>query len=154
MTIEHSTLVFGDYEITSDITRIDWKRVHEWLASSYWTPGISFERVKRAGENSALILSAYRNGEQAAYARVVSDKTRFAYLCDVYVLPEFRGQGLSKWLMECVLSHPDLQHLRRFMLATKDAHGLYARFGFKSTAAPERLMEIVNREVYKTPESV
>lgn len=137
--------------IYTDPAKADARAVHKYLSEdSYWAENISLETVAKSLENS-LCFSVYTAGKQIGLARVITDKATFAYLCDVYVLPEFRGQGLSKWLMECVQAHPDLQQLRRFMLATKDAHGLYARFGFKPAAAPDRLMEIVNRDLYKTP---
>jgi GNAT superfamily N-acetyltransferase len=141
------------YFIYTDPDKADAEAIFQYLSKeSYWAENIPFETVVKSVRNS-LCFSLYANEKQIGLARVITDKTTFAYLCDVYVLPEFRGQGLSKWLMECVQSHPDLQNLRRFMLATKDAHSLYAQFGFKPTAAPERLMEIVNREVYKGSET-
>lgn len=137
------------YFIYTDPAKANAEAIHKYLSEdSYWAENVAFETVKRSLEHS-LCFSLYESGKQIGLARVITDRATFAYLCDVYVLPEFRGQGLSKWLMNCVQSHPDLQNLRRFMLATKDAHKLYAQFGFKPVAAPERLMEIVNREVYK-----
>ena len=137
--MEKPTVPSADYEISSDITRIDWNRVHAWLASSYWTPGISFERVKRGGENSALVLGAYKNGEQVGYARVVSDKTRFAYLCDVWVEQKHRGKGLARLMVQTALSHPDFATVN-WLLATVDAHGVYAKLGFTPLQNPERWM--------------
>lgn len=136
------------FTIFTDPARADAAAVHRYLSQeSYWAENIPFETVARSLQNS-LCFSLYAAGAQIGLARVITDKATFAYLCDVYVLPEFRGKGLSKWLMECVKSHPDLQGIRRFMLATKDAHSLYTQFGFRVTAMPDRLMEIVNREVY------
>ncbi len=132
----------GGYDISTDPARLDFKAIHAYLTRSYWSPGISRALVERAAANS-LCFGLYRAGEQVGYARVVSDRTTFAYLCDVYVLESHRGQGLSKWLMQTIQAHPDLQDLRRFMLATRDAHGLYAAFQFTPLAHPERLMEIV-----------
>ena len=132
----------GDYDISTDPARLDFAAIHAYLARSYWSPGISRRLVERAATHS-MCFGMYRGGEQVGYARVVSDRTTFAYLCDVYVLEPHRGQGLSKWLMQTIQAHPALQHLRRFMLATRDAHGLYAGFGFTPVAHPERLMEIV-----------
>ena len=150
----HQVYQRSPYFIYTDPAKADALAIHKYLSEdSYWAENIPFETVKRSLDNS-LCFSVYEAEKQIGLARIITDKTTFAYLCDVYVLPEYRGQGLSKWLMECVLSHPDLQNLRRFMLATKDAHGLYAQFGFKPTAAPERLMEVVNREVYKVPGKV
>lgn len=132
----------GDYQISTDATRLDFGAIHAYLTRSYWSPGISRALVERAAAHS-LCFGLYHAGEQVGYARVVSDRTTFAYLCDVYVLENHRGQGLSKWLMRTIQAHPELQHLRRFMLATRDAHGLYATFQFTPLAHPERLMEIV-----------
>lgn len=138
------------YQIFTAPEKADVPAIHRYLSQdSYWSENIPLEIVAKAVQNS-LCFSLYDAEKQIGFARVITDKATFAYLCDVYVLPEFRGRGLSKWLMTCVQQHPDLQHLRRFMLATKDAHGLYAQFGFKPAAAPDRLMEIVNRDIYKT----
>ena len=139
------------FKIFTDPAKADVAAIHAYLSrDSYWAENIPLEIVIRSVQN-ALCFSVYANEKQIGFARVITDKTTFAYLCDVYILEEFRGNGLSKWLMACIQNHPDLQHLRRFMLATKDAHGLYAQFGFKPIVAPERLMEIVNREIYNTP---
>lgn len=129
----------ADYEITSDIHRVDWSRVHTWLASSYWTPGITLERVQRAAQNSALVLSAFKNGIQAAYLRVVSDRTRFAYLCDVWVDTSHRGQGLARHLVQTALTHPDFATCN-WLLATLDAHPVYEKLGFTPLPNPERFM--------------
>ena len=130
---------FGEYEIDSDLATIDWKRVHGWLASSYWTPGISFERVKKAGENSALVLGAYKDGEQVAYLRVISDKTRFAYLCDVWVDVSHRSKGLARQMVQVALNHPDFTTVN-WLLATLDAHSVYSKLGFTPLREPERWM--------------
>jgi len=137
--VKKEPLATGDYEISEDIERIDWKRVHEWLASSYWTPGIPLERVRRGGENSALVLGAYKNGEQVGYLRVVSDKTRFAYLCDVWVEEKHRGKGLARRMVQVALEHPDFAAVN-WLLATLDAHGVYAKLGFTPLSNPERWM--------------
>lgn len=142
------------YKIYTDPAKVNVTAVHQYLSKdSYWAENVPLETVAKSSQNS-LCFSVYENEKQIGLARVITDKATFAYLCDVYILEAYRGQGLSKWLMECVQSHPDLQTLRRFMLATKDAHGLYSQFGFKPTAAPERLMEIVNRDLYKIPRPV
>jgi GNAT superfamily N-acetyltransferase len=130
---------FGDYELSSDLQRIDWPRVHAWLASSYWTPGISFERVKRAGENSALVLGGFLQSSQVSYLRVISDKTRFAYLCDVWVDAEHRGKGLARRMVQFALDHPDFATVN-WLLATLDAHSVYAKLGFTPLTNPERWM--------------
>jgi GNAT superfamily N-acetyltransferase len=129
----------ADYEITSDLAGIDWSRVQSWLASSYWTPGISLERVKRAAENSSLVLSAFKGGSQAAFLRVVSDRTRFAYLCDVWVDLPHRGRGLARQLVQFALNHPDYSTCN-WLLATKDAHGVYEKLGFAPLPDPSRFM--------------
>ncbi len=128
-----------DYEISSDLQRIDWHRVHSWLASSYWTPGISLNRVKRGAENSALVLGAYSPAGQVGYLRVVSDKSRFAYLCDVWVDENHRGKGLARRMVQEALNHPDFATVN-WLLATLDAHEVYSRLGFTPLENPERWM--------------
>jgi GNAT superfamily N-acetyltransferase len=137
------------YEFTCDKQRLDIEAIHAFLAQSYWSPGIPRAIVERAIANS-LCFAVFQENKQIGFGRVVTDKATFAYLADVYILPEHRGKGLSKRLVEQVLQHPDLQGLRRMMLATLDAHGLYRKFGFKPLAAPERIMEIHNPGVYST----
>ena len=139
----------GLYEISTDPQRLDLDAVHAWLTRSYWSPGIPREVVARAAANSLCFGLHHVTDGQVGYARVVTDRASFAYLCDVYVLEDHRGQGLSKWLLQTILGHPDLQGLRRFMLATRDAHGLYAQFGFTPLAAPDRMMEIFRPGVYQ-----
>ena len=141
----------GEFLITTDKSKLDLKVIHNYLANeSYWSQNIPFEIVKAASENS-LNFGLFHKDQQIGYARVVSDFATTAYLADVFVLKEFRGQGLSKWLMKIIMNHPDLQGLRRWMLATKDAHGLYKQFGWKPIASPERWMEKHNPDVYKKP---
>ena len=141
----------GDYLITTDKTKLNLKVIHNYLSNeSYWSRNIPFEIVKASTENS-LNFGLFFKEKQIGYARIVSDFATTAYLADVFVLKEFRGQGLSKWLMEIIMNHPDLQGLRRWILATKDAHGLYKQFGWKPMAAPERWMEKHNPDVYKKP---
>jgi predicted N-acetyltransferase YhbS len=127
------------YLISTDPDRVDRRTVWEFLRTSYWSPGIAFEDVNRAIENSISFSLLAPDGGQAGFARVVSDRTRFAWLADVFVLEEHRGHRLGVWLIETVLAHPELQGMR-FVLATADAHGLYARFGFTPVDA-ERMME-------------
>ena len=128
-----------EYRLSSTVVDVDWPRVHSWLASSYWTPGISLERVKRAAENSALVLSAFHHDLQAAFLRVVSDRTRFAYLCDVWVDAPHRGRGLARHMVQTALNHPDFASCN-WLLATQDAHGVYAKLGFTPLPNPERFM--------------
>lgn len=128
------------YVISTDPGRIDLEAVHGFLTrDAYWSPGVSRETVERSLENS-LVFGLYRDGEQAGFARVVTDRAAIAYLADVFVLAPHRGRGLGKWLVETVLSHPDLQGLRRFFLGTADAHSLYERYGFVPVD-PRRMME-------------
>ena len=139
------------YDISADPGRLQPDAIHAYLVRSYWSAGVPRAVVDRAIANS-LCFGIYvaESDKQVGFARVVTDKATFAYLADVYVLEEHRGQGLSKRLVATIQAHPDLQGLRRFMLATADAHGLYAQFGFTPLAAPERVMEIRNPDVYRS----
>lgn len=143
MEIKEDGFIFSD-----DSNLVDLKSVHNYLSSqSYWAIGIPLEKVAKSIENS-LCFGVYKDGKQAGFARWVTDSATFAYLCDVYIENEFRGLGLSKKLMSLMLFHPDLQGLRRYSLATLDAHGLYAQFGFKPISTPENLMEIRINDIY------
>ncbi len=133
--------------VTTDPKRVDLDVVHGFLTQSYWCEGIPRETVRRSIEHS-IPFSVFVDGRPAGFARVITDRATFAYVGDVFVLPEYRGRKLSVWLMQCIVAHPDLQGLRRSLLATRDAHGLYARFGYASLHAPERWMERWDREVY------
>lgn len=131
------------FTISTDPARLDLVAVHDFLANhSYWVPGIPFSYVEQAASHS-LNFGLYYQNRQIGYARLLTDYVRFAYLMDVYILEEYRGQGLGKWLMTCVFNHPDLQNVRRWMLATWDAHELYAQYGFVPLARPDRFMEKV-----------
>ncbi|MDR5857633.1 GNAT family N-acetyltransferase [Caballeronia sp. LZ062] len=131
----------GDYRVTTDIDSFDFDVIHHYLSEvAYWSPGVPRETVERAARHS-LAFGLFEGTQQIGYARMITDTATFAYLADVFVLPARQGAGLGKWMMECVMSHPDLQRLRRMMLVTSDAHGLYARFGFRASAHPERIME-------------
>ena len=136
------------YEISTDPGRLQLDAIHAYLVRSDWSPGVPRAVVERAIAHSLCFGIYLGSGEQVGFARVVTDRATFAYLSDVYVLEAHRGQGLSKRLVAVVQAHPELQGLRRFMLATKDAHGLYAQFGFKPLAAPERVMEIRDPDPY------
>jgi len=126
---------------STDRARLDIDAIHDFLShESYWVPDIRREFVERGIANS-LCFGAYDGGRQVAFARVVTDGAGFAYLCDVFVVQEARGRGLGKRLMDFVFAHPDLQRVRRFMLATRDAHGLYAQYGFTPIGNPDRFME-------------
>jgi GNAT superfamily N-acetyltransferase len=140
------------YLVSDERARLDLAVIHGYLTRSYWAPGIPRALVERSLEHS-LAFGLYRRtdaGErQVGFARVISDRATFAYLSDVFVLEEERGRGLSKFLLECVHAHPELQGLRRWLLVTRDAQGLYERFGWRVTPEPERHMEIVVRDVYQ-----
>ena len=133
----------GEYVVSTDGSRLDLDAVHNYLKRSYWAEGVPFDVVRRSVENS-LVFGMYRAAEQVGFARVVTDHATFAYLADVFVLEEHRGQDLGKWLVESVLSHPELQGLRRWMLATRDAHGLYRKYAFAALDNPEIFMERKN----------
>lgn len=139
----------GEYEISTNPARLQPAVVHDYLTNhSYWAKGIPLGIVLRSLQHS-LCFGLYQGQAQVGFARIVSDFATFAHLCDVFVLPEHRGQGLSKWLMEAVLAHPDLQGLRRWQLGTADAHGLYAQFDFTPMAANDRWMEIARPGIYQ-----
>ena len=135
-------------QVSTDKDRLDIGLIHRFLSTeAYWSRGIPRETVERAIAGS-LCFGGFVDGRQMAFARVVTDGATFAYLADVFVLPEHRGQGHSKVLMAVVMAHPQLQGLRRFSLATGDAHGLYASFGFAAPARPQTLMEKLDPDVY------
>ena len=129
------------FHISTDKSLLNFDLIHKYLsADSYWALGIPAERLERAIENS-MCFGIYKNTKQAGFARVVTDQATFAYICDVFVLPAYRGLGLSKWLMQTICEHPELQGLRRWSLATADAHGLYSQFGFTPISRPDNWME-------------
>jgi GNAT superfamily N-acetyltransferase len=132
----------GAFLISTDPTLLDLPLIHDYLSNhSYWADDRPLDVVRRSLDNS-LCFGLYEHHQQIGLARVVTDRATFAWLCDVFVLENHRGQGLSKWLIECVLTYPALQGLRRFILATRDAHGLYERYGFTPLADPTRFMEV------------
>lgn len=137
------------YSIATGFDAMDFEAIHACLARSYWSPGIPRALVERAASNS-MCFGVFHGREQVGFARVVTDKTSFAYLADVFILEAHRGRGLSKWLVATIQAHPDLQGLRRFLLATRDAHGLYSQFGFAPIANPARLMELL-QPIVDTP---
>ena len=138
----------GKYQISTDTARVDLSVVHGFLNSSYWAEGIPLEVVSRSLEHS-LCFGLYEGDAQVGFARVVTDRATFAYLCDVFVVDSHRGGGLGKWLMETVVAHPDLQGLRRWLLATRDAHDLYRHLGFTDLTRPGIFMERHAPDVYK-----
>src|SRR5258708_1775070 len=147
----------GSDEITTARERLDVAAIHAFLTESYWSPGIPRETVERALDGS-LNFGLYRSvdnsvnnmGRQIGFARVVTDGATFAYIADVFVLPDFRGAGLATWLVESALTHPALSGLRRVLLVTRDAHAIYARCGFAPLANPARFMEINQPDIYRS----
>ena len=138
----------GDYLISTDPAKLDLDAIHAYLSrKSYWAEGISRRRLHTALEHS-LPFGMYHNGHQVGFARAISDFSTFAYLADVYIDDDYRGRGLSKLLLEAVLAHPRLKRLRRWMLGTRDAHGLYAQLGFIPLEEPVRWMELADSETY------
>lgn len=136
------------YRISSERADVDIAAAHAYLCQTYWSRGIPLQTVARAVENSLCFSAHDAAGNQVGFARVVTDQATFAYLCDVYVLPEHGGRGLGKRLMQAVVDCPGLQGLRRFVLATRDAHGLYAQYGFTALAAPGNFMEVLQADIY------
>ncbi len=138
------------YEISTDARRLNLDVIHAFLAQeSYWSQGVPRSVVERAIANS-LCFGVYHGDVQVGFARVVTDRSTFALLADVFVLKGHRGKGLSKWLVRCVVEHEDLQGLRRFLLATSDAHGLYSQFGFDALGNPSRFMEVFRPDIYRS----
>ena len=130
------------YTITTDKARLDIDAICDFLTRAYWAKGRPRERMQRALENS-LVFGLYDGSRQIGLARVVSDYAIFAYLCDVFIHEDYRAKGLGKWLVETVMAHPDLQGLRRWTLATSDAHDLYRKYGWKPLTDPQSWMEIL-----------
>ncbi|MFN8430818.1 MAG: GNAT family N-acetyltransferase [Spirosomataceae bacterium] len=142
-----NALQIDGYEISTEHSRLQFDVIHGFLTASYWSAGIPMDTVKRAAENS-LCFGIYKKETQVGYARIISDYATFAYLADVFVLESERGKGLSKWLVETIRNHPDLQRLRRWMLITRDAHTLYKKFGFEIAQNPENIMQIARPNIY------
>jgi ribosomal protein S18 acetylase RimI-like enzyme len=137
------------YEIDTDRTRLDMRVIHGFLATSHWARGIPMAVLQRAIKRS-VPFGLYKDGRQVGFARVVTDSATFAYLADVFVLESERGRGLGRWLVESVLGHPGLQGLRRWLLGTRDAHGLYRKTGFGEPPAPFGFLERLDPTVYET----
>jgi len=138
-----------NFLISTDKSKLDVNLIHNYLSNdSYWANGIPFDTVKKSIDN-AVCFGLYENDKQIGFARVVTDKATFGYLGDVFILESHRGKGLSKWLMECILKHPELQGFRRWILLTRDAQSLYEQFGFTQFHAPDRCMELWFPDVYK-----
>jgi len=137
----------GGFRISTEKSELDRGAIHEFLRNSYWATGISRELVDRSIENS-LCFGLYDGKRLVGFARVISDSATFGYLSDVFVVESHRGKGLATWFMETILAHPDLQGIRRWMLATRDAHGLYRKVGFSALSRPERIMEKLLANAY------
>jgi GNAT superfamily N-acetyltransferase len=142
----------GEFLLSTDPERLDLDLIHRFLTDSYWAKGISREVVARSIQNS-LCFGLYAHGKQVGFARVISDFATYAYIGDVFVLESFRGLGLGKWMMESIMQHPRLQGLRRWTLLARDAHGLYAQFGFTPLRTPEKYMELHDPAVYQPIEA-
>jgi GNAT superfamily N-acetyltransferase len=137
------------FTISTDPARLDLDTMHDYLANrSYWARGIPRAVLEKSNQNS-LCFGVYRGEQQVGFARVISDYATFAYIEDLFILEDYQGQGLGKWLMACIRAHPELQGLRRWMLLTRDAHGLYAQYGFQPLSRPERHMEISVPGIYQ-----
>ena len=137
----------AQYTISTDPARLDLNVIHGFLSTSYWAAGVPLDVVQRSLEHS-LSFGLYTSDRQIGFARVITDYATFAYLADVFVLDAYRGAGLGKWLVAVIAAHPDLQGLRRWMLATRDAHTLYRTVGFELLKAPERWMEKHVPDIY------
>ncbi len=129
-----------DFLISTDPRKLQIEVIHKFLSNSYWAKGVAFETVKKSVENS-FCFGIYKENNQIGFARVITDFTTFAYLADVFILEEFRGLGLSKWLLQVIIEYPELQNIRSWMLKTEDAHGLYKKFGFDKPEKVYRIME-------------
>lgn len=142
----------GDFLISTERQRLDREMIHDFLSSeSYWAKGRDLEVVNRGIDNS-LSFGIYHGAKQVGFGRVVTDYATFAWVADVFVVEEYRGQGLGKWLIEVMLSHPQLQGFRRWALSTRDAHELYRGFGFNELARPERWMERPDPNMRESPD--
>ena len=138
----------GDYHISTNKEKLDIPFIHRFLSHSYWAEDIPVDMVKRSIDGS-MNFGVYNGSRQVGFARVITDHATFGYLADVFIDENYRGLGLSKWLMQTIMAHPQLQGFRSWQLATRDAHGLYAQFGFKPLENPERIMRIVVPDIYK-----
>jgi GNAT superfamily N-acetyltransferase len=137
-----------DYRITTDKEKIDVDYTHQLLAKTYWAEGISKSIVEKSIQGS-ICFAVFHQQQQIGFARVISDEATFAYLADVFIDPAYRGKGLSRWMMEVIMAYPTLQGLRRFLLATRDAHGLYEKFGFEPITSTMPWMQVHKPTIYK-----
>jgi N-acetylglutamate synthase-like GNAT family acetyltransferase len=134
--------------ISTNPTKLDFDFIHKCLNESYWAKGIPLEVVKKSVTNS-IPYGVYEKDKQIGFARLITDKATFAYLADVLITADYRGNGFSKWLMECIMKNPEIQDIRLFLLATQDAHTLYQKYGFMPVAEPKRFMEIFKPNIYQ-----
>ena len=140
--------IIGDYLFSADKSKLQLEAIHHYLSKeSYWAQNIPIEHVKKTIDGS-VCFGVFHNGKQIGFARVITDHASFGYLADVYILEAYRKQGLSKELMKFIMAYPPFEKFRRFMLATKDAHGLYKQFGFRPLSEPDRFMELKPFEIY------
>jgi GNAT superfamily N-acetyltransferase len=139
----------GEFSVSTDRARLDLDVIHGFLTNCYWAKGIPREVVVRSIEHSLCFGVYDGSGAQVGFARVISDFATIAYIGDVFVLDTHRGRGLGKWLMQCITLHPALQNLRRWILTTRDAHGLYSQVGFTPVKSPERFMELHRPDIYE-----
>lgn len=130
-----------DFSISNDKRKLQLKTIHNFLTNCYWDKGISYKEVREKLRNSYCFGLYYKN-KQIGFCRVITDFITLSYLADVFILKEYRGKGLSKWLMKCVINHPELKHVKTWMLKTSDAHGLYEKYGFGRVSNPEEIMEM------------
>lgn len=137
-----------NFTISTDKTRLDVEYIHNFLKTSYWAENVPIEIIRKSIDG-AICFGLFDGEQQVGFARVITDKATFAYLADVFVDEKVRGHKLGVWLIDVIMAHEDLQHLRRFMLATRDAHGLYEKFGFTKLNLPERWMQKANPNIYK-----
>ena len=150
--VPHREWTRNEYTISTNDTLLDLPIIHNFISNhSYWGQGRKLETVQRALDNS-LNFGLYKSNHQIGFARVVTDFATFAWVADVFILEGHRGQGLARWLMESILSHPELQQFRRWVLATKDAHELYRKFGFRELKRPERWMERPDPQMQEAPD--
>ena len=149
MFLEKYTFEKGDFMISTDKSLLDFDVIHGYLKRSYWSEEIPLEIVKNAAKHSITFGIYKKPRTQVGYARLVTDQATFAYLADVFVLEDYRGLGLSKFLMECIKGISEFENLRSWLLATRDAHELYRQFGFENPKFPENIMQISNPDIYK-----
>jgi GNAT superfamily N-acetyltransferase len=153
MSRKHMMDSAKDIIVSTDVSRFELDRIYDFLHhEAYWCKGLPRPVFDRSIKHSLCFGALLPDGEQAGFARIISDRATFAHLCDVFVFPAWRGRGVGKALVKAVLGHPHLEGLRRFTLSTSDAAELYARYGFRPPARPERLMEIANPRAYQDKE--